>query len=131
MLTSICDIITHMKNIVILESTLPNYAWAIIGAFVFLIIVGAIIFLIMARRKRKSVSIVNKKECAAALGGTENVISKELRGSRIIVSCKDFSKVDHEALKKAGVTGFIQASDKLTLVIKEGAEELYNSLFNE
>ena len=121
-----------MKNIVILESTsFPTYAWVIVAAFVFLILVGSVIFLWMSRRKRKGVTAVNEKECALALGGKDNIISKELRGSRIIVSCKDFSKVDHEALKKAGVTGFIQASDKLTLVIKDNAEELYNSLFNE
>lgn len=75
--------------------------------------------------------MVDEAGCLDALGGRDNVVSKELRGSRIIISLKDYSKVDHDSLKKAGVTGFIQASDKLTLVLKDGAEDLYNSLFNE
>ena len=121
-----------MNFFVILESTsLPTYAWAIIGVFAFLIILGTILFLVLSRRKSSSKAKVDGNNCAKALGGSENVVSKELRGSRIIVCLKDFSKIDHEALKKAGVTGFIQASDKLTLVVKDGAKELYDSLFSE
>lgn len=121
-----------MRTLIILESTsLPTYAWVLIAVFAFLIVLGTILFLIFSRRKANSKTVVDESRCAEALGGKDNVVSKELRGSRIIISCKDFSKVDHEALKKAGVTGFIQASDKLTLVIKNGADELYDSLFGE
>ncbi len=121
-----------MNLFVILESTsFPTYGWVLIGVFAFLIVLGTIVFLVLSRRKTSSKPEVNANGCALALGGKDNVVSKELRGSRIIVSLKDFSLVDHEALKKAGVTGFIQASDKLTLVIKDGAKELYDSLFSE
>ena len=120
-----------MNHMLLLATTLPPYAWVLIGIFTFLIIVGLIIFLIFARKAKKATPKVDGDSCMNALGGNDNVTYKELRGSRIIISCKDYSKVDHEALKKAGVTGFIQASDKLTLVLKSGAEELYLSLFPE
>lgn len=121
-----------MKKLTILDSTnLPPYLWIIIAVFVFLFIFGLIVFLVFTRRKRASSPKVDSASCLNALGGEGNILSKELRGSRIIVSCKNYALIDHEALKKAGVTGFIQSSDKLTLVMKDGAEELYHSLFNE
>ncbi len=40
-------------------------------------------------------------------------------------------KVDREKLKEAGAIGFIMKSDKLTIVFKEKAEEVYHAFFHE
>lgn len=64
-----------------------------------------------------------------ALGGENNVISHELVGSRIVVSLRDYSKVNQAKLEQAGVAGFIEKSDKLTMVVKHNAEKVYNSIF--
>ena len=113
----------------VLAETLPVYAWVLIAIFAFLMILGLIIFLIISRQKREGRPHTDSSSLLSALGGEENILSHELRGSRIILSCKDYSLVDHEKLKKAGVSGFVQSSNKLTLVLKEGADQLYDSLF--
>jgi phosphotransferase system IIB component len=50
-------------------------------------------------------------------------------GSRIVLTLKDYSKINRPLLQEAGVTGFIEKSDKLTLVVKENAEMVYETLF--
>ena len=65
-----------------------------------------------------------------ALGGEDNYIDSSREGSRIIVHLKDYSKINKEKIKEAGVTGFIEKSDKLTLVVKDNAEEVYEKIFN-
>jgi phosphotransferase system IIB component len=52
-------------------------------------------------------------------------------GSRIILHLKDYSKVNKSQLEQAGVTGFIEKSDKLTLVVKDDSERVYKAIFGE
>ena len=73
--------------------------------------------------------LASKSEYLDALGGETNIIEKELRGSRIVLRLADYSKLDKEKLKEAGVDGFIMMSDKLTLVIKGSTEEAYKVIF--
>ncbi len=101
-------------------------------AIAVLIAIGAF-FLIEAllakKKKNPKVKIATKSEYLLALGGEDNILEKELKGSRIVVKLTDYSKVDEEKLKEAGVTGFIKMSDKLTLVIKDKAEVAYKVIF--
>ena len=65
----------------------------------------------------------------SALGGEENVLSKELKGSRIVLRLADYSKVDKQKLLEVGVDGFIEMEDKLTLVLKGDSEKVYKAIF--
>lgn len=99
-----------------------------------LIAIGAIIgigtFLHTKKNKKSAAKpILNRSEYFAALGGEENFISAERQGSRIVVLLHDYSKIDKEKIKEAGVAGFIEKSDKLTLVVKDNAEEVYEKIF--
>ena len=97
------------------------------------IILGVLIFvLIKIFRKKpvKSLPIASKSEYFEALGGEDNYIDSSREGSRIIVHLKDYSKINKEKIKEAGVTGFIEKSDKLTLVVKDNAKEVYEKIFN-
>ena len=75
--------------------------------------------------------VVNISDNLQAIGGKDNVLSHSLSGSRIILHLKDYSKVEREKLKKAGAIGFIMKSDKLTIVFKENAKDVYQNLFKE
>lgn len=97
------------------------------------IILGVLIFVlikIFSKKRVKSLPIASKSEYFEALGGEDNYIDSSREGSRIIVHLKDYSKINKEKIKEAGVTGFIEKSDKLTLVVKDNAEEVYEKIFN-
>ena len=85
---------------------------------------------ILGKKRVKSLQIASKSEYFEALGGEDNYIDSSREGSRIIVHLKDYSKINKEKIKEAGVTGFIEKSDKLTLVVKDNAEEVYEKIFN-
>lgn len=105
---------------------------------VLLIIVGIVVIgcvvsgllIIIKKKKVEPKPIVSRSVYLLALGGEDNLIKAERSGSRIIVRLKDYSLIDKEKIKEAGVTGFITKSDKLTLVVKDNAEEVYNKIFN-
>lgn len=113
---------------------LSNLYWIVLVALALL--VGAVYlvdFLIV--RKRKSLSSDKKKiaprgDYLLSLGGEANIVSHKLTGSRIVLALVDQSKIDREALKKTGITGFIEKSDQLTLVAKN-ARDVYSLLFGE
>ena len=113
---------------------LSNLYWIVLVALALL--VGAVYlvdFLIV--RKRKSLSSDKKKiaprgDYLLSLGGEANIVSHKLTGSRIVLVLVDQSKIDREALKKTGITGFIEKSDQLTLVAKN-AKDVYSLLFWE
>ena len=97
------------------------------------IILGVLIFVlikIFSKKPVKSLPIASKSEYFEALGGEDNYIDSSREGSRIIVHLKDYSKINKEKIKEAGVTGFIEKSDKLTLVVKDNAEEVYEKIFS-
>ena len=61
----------------------------------------------------------------------ENIVSHLRKGSRIELVLKDYSLLDKERLKAAGVDSFILMSNKLTLVIQGDAERVEKTLFGE
>lgn len=105
-----------------------------LGVAALIIIVAlAILFPYYLKRKKGKPAprLIDKTAYVTALGGAENILSKELKGSRIVLHLADNSKVDKEKLKEAGVDGFILMSDKLTLVLKGDAEAAYKTIFGE
>ena len=114
------------------EFLLANLWWIVLLGVLFGIGLFLLIsFLINQSKKKKAMQNRSERtELVNALGGLDNVLSHELIGSRIVVTLKDYSLVDKAILRtRAGVTGFIEKTDKLTLVIKDRAEEVYNEIF--
>ena len=95
-----------------------------------LAVICVVLVKILGKKRVKSLPIASKSEYFEALGGEDNYIDSSREGSRIIVHLKDYSKINKEKIKEAGVTGFIEKSDKLTLVVKDNAEEVYEKIFN-
>lgn len=115
---------------------MPSLDPLIIGIIIavgVVIVLGVLISVLvknLSKKRVKELPIASKSEYFEALGGKDNYIDSSREGSRIIVHLKDYSKINKEKIKEAGVTGFIEKSDKLTLVVKDNAEEVYEKIFN-
>ncbi|MCQ2742164.1 MAG: hypothetical protein MJ239_02555 [Bacilli bacterium] len=111
-----------------------NGIWLAIGVAALIVIVVGAIFLSGAIKKKNAkpeAKPVNASMYMEALGGEDNVISKELRGSRIALVLKDYKAIDEAKLKEAGVDAIVMMSDKLTLVVKENAPKVFETLFGQ
>ena len=106
--------------------------WWIIALGV--ILVGGLLILLMRIRyksKGKSTSKVSIEDNLDAIGGKDNVIAHSLNGSRIVLVLKDYDAIDREKLKNAGAVGFVLKSDKITIVFKKDAKNVYKEMFGE
>lgn len=115
-----------------LNDFLRDYGLYLALGVVALILVVALAILLpyfLRKGKGKKGKIASKGEYLSALGGEENVLSKELKGSRIVLRLADYSKVDKQKLLEVGVDGFIEMEDKLTLVLKGDSEKVYKAIF--
>ena len=115
-----------------LNDFLRDYGLYLALGVVVLILVVALAILLpyfLKKGKGKKGKIASKGEYLSALGGEENVLSKELKGSRIVLHLADYSKVDKQKLLEVGVDGFIEMEDKLTLVLKGDSEKVYKAIF--
>ena len=111
-----------------------NALWLALGAAGLLVLVLTIVLIVSLLKKKKVKApkrTIDASIYLAALGGAENVVSHELVRSRIVLVLNDYSIVDKEKLKEAGVDGFIMMSNKLTLVIKGDAEAVNRAIFPE
>ena len=111
---------------------LANLWWIVLISVIVLASLVLLISHILGKRKQKKILEARgeRTELVNALGGMDNVLTHELFGSRIVLTLKDYSLVDKAILRtRAGVTGFIEKTDKLTLVIKDRAKEVYDEIF--
>ena len=110
-----------------------NALYLALGVVGLIIVVLLLCFFLSKRNGKKEPSKIrgNKSEYIDSFGGNDNLVDYKLIGSRIEVHLKDYSKLDKEKLKSAGVDGFILMSNKLTLVLKGDAKEVYKKIFND
>lgn len=108
-----------------------NLWWMILLA---VILIGGLLTLLMcirhkgSKEKGRKVSVEDNLE---AIGGRDNVIAHSLNGSRIVLVLKDYGLIDREKLKVAGAIGFVLKSDKITIVFKKDAKNIYNQMFRK
>ena len=120
-------------NLVLSSNTdffLTNLWWIITLVVLF----GFALYFLVAflvSKKKEGEKPIEKSAYLTALGGEDNILSHKRIGSRIILCLKDYSLLDKEKLKEAGVIGFIQKSDQLTLVADSDSKKVYETLFNE
>lgn len=111
------------------EFLIKNLWWIVLLGLVLISGIAFMATYFLRSKKLEKKNIININDNLSAIGGKDNVISHSLFGSRIILVLKNYDLVDKEKLKKAGATGFILKSDKLTIVFKDKAKEVYKSLF--
>lgn len=106
-----------------------NAWWMALAVLAVLALVVALLLLL--KPKKPAPRPVEKSAYLSAMGGEENIVSHLRKGSRIELVLKDYSLLDKERLKAAGVDSFILMSNKLTLVIQGDAERVEKTLFGE
>jgi phosphotransferase system IIB component len=108
---------------------LGNLWWIVILGILFLFVAAYFLEKWWSAFRQSKDPKFSKGLYLEALGGSENVLDGAVEGSRIVIHLKDYDKIDDEKLTKAGVTGFIAQSDKLTLVVKDDAAKVYDLIF--
>lgn len=63
-----------------------------------------------------------------ALGNKDNIIEATGNRSRLVISLKEISKINREALDKLGVKSLIMMNNKVTLVIDDDASLIANEI---
>lgn len=103
----------------------------IVLSIVILVLGITLFFVVKAIRKNKFLENRKKSnnELILALGGKENIVNVQARGSRLTLVLKDYEVVNEEKLKMHGVSSIIKMSEKITLVIGQESKEL-ESLIN-
>ena len=104
---------------------------ALIFFFILVIAVVLVLFISIRNNKKEKLEkgeIIKKESLIELLGNKENIISATSRGSRVIVELKDYSLVNEDKLKNAGVISFIKMSNKITLVVEKDAEKVASIL---
>ena len=95
--------------------------WWIYLAIVIVILLSFLIILISKKKeaeKKKAEMKQNSKlnNIYSYLGGRENVVSHDLKGTRLTLVLKDYQKVNREKLKEIGVERVLSMSNKYILV---------------
>ena len=106
---------------------LRTYAiWICLG--IILIIFITLFFLLVLpkirQKRKKATSISDAFEWINSLGGSSNIINFSSSRSRLTLEVKDSSLVDQNKLKLLGVSSIIIMSQKIILVIDNGADEI-------
>ncbi len=98
----------------------------IFGVLLTAIILGCCIFLVIRSKKKTEVKEQANLyvEFLKLLGGQDNIVEVEAKGSRLNLVLKDYSLMDEKKLKELGVSSIIKMTKKVTLVIGNMAEEL-------
>ena len=113
-------------------SWLASSSWWLALILVGVLLIAIILVIITGKSKKEPKrQLASKDTYIACFGGEDNIVDKKLVGSRIAITLKDTTIVDQEKLKEAGVDAFILMSNRLTLVAKGDAKELYFILFGE
>lgn len=90
------------------------------------IIVLVIVFLILLailKAGKKDVHLELNK-LVEYLGGKNNIISTESHLSRFIVSLKNVSVVDKEAIQKLGAKGIVEIDNQLKIILGPNSRQL-------
>ncbi len=106
---------------------LRTYAIWICMAIILIILVTLFFLLVLPRikqKKKKTSSENDMVDWIKSLGGSNNIISVSSSRSRLTLEVKDASLVDKDKLKIIGVSSIIFMSQKVILVIDNGADAI-------
>ena len=94
-----------------------------------IVIVIALVCILKNKKKNKETDkqILEAIETiVACLGGKENIISAEAKGSRLSVVLKDYSLIEEDKIKEQGVSSIIKMTTKVTLLVGSLSQEIAN-----
>ena len=91
--------------------------------YIIILVILIIIALAITKSKSKEFKIeINK--LVSSLGGKENIENYEFNKSRFVVTLKDVTLVNKEAIQKMGAQGIVEIENQLKIIIGDNAIEL-------
>lgn len=91
--------------------------------YIIIIVVSLIIAIAITKSKKKDFKMeINK--LVEFLGGKDNLISYEANKSRFIVTLKDVSIVNKDAIQKLGAQGIVEIDNQLKIILGPEAKQL-------
>ncbi|MDY0177821.1 MAG: hypothetical protein RBR85_01080 [Bacilli bacterium] len=95
------------------NNLLAKYGWifALIIAIVLAVVIAVLLITNKSVKKTKDTAIYDY------LGGKSNVLSLELKGSRLNIKLQNAQKIDEKSLHEAGVKSIISMNEKIVLVL--------------
>ena len=91
--------------------------------YAIIIVVLLVIALSIVRTKKKDYKIeINK--LVEYLGGKNNILDYESNRSRFIVSLRDVSLVNKDAIQKLGAQGIVEIDNQLKIILGNNANRL-------
>ena len=94
-----------------------------------IIIVLVIIAFGIIRSKRKDFKLEANK-LIVLLGGKDNVLDYEVNKSRFIVTLKDVTKANKEAIQKMGAKGIVEIDNQLKIILGPDADQIKKHINN-
>ena len=91
--------------------------------YILITIVLVIIALAIVRSKKKDFKI-DANKLVEALGGKSNIVDYEFNKSRFIVTLKDVTIANKDAIQKLGARGIVEIDNQLKIIIGDNAEQI-------
>lgn len=125
------------------DSTFTGYEWYMILIYVVVVLglVDLITYLCIhfskgkiknrEEKKESEVYVQKTSQVAQIFGGKENIISIEIRGSRVVVNVKTTNGIDPKKLDEEGLKGSIIMGQKVMFPVGSQAEEFAKDLKNK
>lgn len=127
----------------LIDSTFTGYEWYMILIYVIVVLglVGLITYLCIhfskgkiknrEEKKESEVYVQKTSQVAQIFGGKENIISIEIRGSRVVVNVKTTNGINPKKLDEEGLKGSIIMGQKVMFPVGSQAEEFAKDLKNK
>ena len=91
--------------------------------YVVIIIVFVILLLAVIKLNKKDV-VLNMNKLVELLGGKDNIIDTKTNLSRFIVTLRDISLVDKDAIIALGAKGIVEVENQLKIVLGPNSAQL-------
>ena len=91
--------------------------------YILIALILVIIALAVVRAKKKDFKI-DANKLVEALGGKDNIVDYEFNKSRFIVTLKDVTIANKDAIQKLGARGIVEIDNQLKIIIGDNAEQI-------
>lgn len=91
--------------------------------YIIILIVFIIILLAVLKSTKKDARLeINK--LIEYLGGKDNIVSSDYSLSRFVVTLRDVSKANKEAIQKLGAKGIVEIDNQLKIILGSNSKQL-------
>lgn len=96
--------------------------------YVIIIVVFVILLLAVLKLNKKNV-VLDINKLIIYLGGMDNIIDSKLNLSRFVVTLRDISKVDKDAIIALGAKGIVEVDNSLKIILGSESKQLKKYIY--